>query len=85
VSPRWHFRKSEAGKIGRDHAILRGEPRDELAEHERRRGNPMQQEHDRCGRIAGGSIEHAQAIGIDHMDRCQWQVILDGLTHHRFS
>src|SRR5262245_12048249 len=60
-----NFCISETGEVRRDHAIMTSETWNELAEHERRCREPMQQEHHRRVRVTRLSVKNLNTIGFD--------------------
>src|SRR5262249_54910589 len=65
-----NFCESEARKVRRDHVVVAGETRNELAEHERRCWEPVQQQHDRGIWVAGRPVKDADSVRFDLVDRC---------------
>ena len=64
---RWRAGIAEAGIVGRDHVILRGEIGDQVSEHVGGGGEAVQQQDRRRVRRAGLAIEDVEAVDRDRL------------------
>src|SRR5271157_3584437 len=65
-----NFCESETREVWSDHVVVAGETGYELAEHERRCWEPVQQQHDRGIWVARCPVKDADSVRFDLVDRC---------------